>query len=196
MEIENVERVRTVTEIASSVNSCREFPALACLAGSDQTCFSTGCEGQPPAACDVSKQQNMATYNQQNDHSRQAVAMRIIVLCMVWFSISSTNNVVGKKILMEFPHPVTLAMVQLVSTAMFLGPTLRMWQVPRHSKIPKTDLLRLILPLAFGKCFSVVSAHISIWRVPVSYAHTGMFDCFCNRLHSRFLQITKIILEC
>ena len=118
----------------------------------------------------------MATYSQRSDHSRQTVVIRVVSLCVVWFSISSTNNVVGKKILTDFPHPVTVAMVQLVSTAAFLGPTLRIWQVPRHSKIPKAALLRLIIPLSLGKCLSVVSAHISIWRVSVSYAHTGKLN--------------------
>lgn len=103
----------------------------------------------------------------------RAEAFRIILLCSLWYTISSTNNVIGKKLLMDFPYPVTVAMVHLLSTATYLSPTLHIWKVPRMPSIPKSSLITLILPLSFGKAFSSITSHISIWKVPVSYAHTG-----------------------
>ena len=100
-------------------------------------------------------------------------AFRIVLLCSLWYSISSTNSVIGKKILTDFPFPLTVAMVQVVSTALFLSPTLRVWNVPAMKSLPKSSLLKLILPLSFGKAFAAITAHVSIWRVPVSYSHTG-----------------------
>lgn len=100
-------------------------------------------------------------------------AFRIILLCSLWYTISSTNSVIGKKILTDFPFPVTVAMVQVVSTALFLSPTLRVWNVPPMKSLPKSSLINLILPLSFGKAFAAITAHVSIWKVPVSYSHTG-----------------------
>ncbi|RMX43777.1 hypothetical protein pdam_00022602, partial [Pocillopora damicornis] len=93
-----------------------------------------------------------------------AEAFRIVLLCSLWYTISSTNNVIGKKILTDFPFPVTVAMVQVVSTALYLSPTLRVWSVPPMKSLPKSSLLKLILPLSFGKAFAAITAHVSIWK--------------------------------
>jgi solute carrier family 35, member E1 len=64
-------------------------------------------------------------------------------------------------------------MVQLLSVAVYSGPMLTFLGV-RTSKSDFTwkYYLKFIIPLAFGKFASSVAAHISIWKVPVSYAHT------------------------
>lgn len=103
----------------------------------------------------------------------RTVVIRLIFLCTTWYTISSVNNVIGKKILIDFPHPVTLTMVQMLSTALYLGPALQAMKVPRMAKIPQSSLNYLIIPLAFGKVFAAMAAHVSIWKIPVSYAHTG-----------------------
>jgi solute carrier family 35 protein E1 len=102
-----------------------------------------------------------------------AEALRVFLLCIVWYSISSTNSVIGKKLLNEFPHPTTVAFVQVLCTALFLGPTLLIWRVPKNMPIPRAALFKLIIPLSFGKALAAVSAYFSIWRIPVSYAHTS-----------------------
>ncbi|XP_068676440.1 solute carrier family 35 member E1-like [Montipora foliosa] len=99
-------------------------------------------------------------------------AFPIVLLCSLWYAISSSNNVIGKKILLDFPYPVTVAMVHLLSTALYLSPTLHVWNIPRMHSIPKSTFVKLILPLSFGKAFSSIASHVSIWKVPVSYAHT------------------------
>lgn len=102
-----------------------------------------------------------------------AEALRVFFLCVIWYSISSTNSVVGKKLLNEFPHPTTVAFVQVLCTALFMGPTLVVWRIPKNMPIPKGAFLKLIIPLSFGKALAAVSAYFSIWRIPVSYAHTS-----------------------
>lgn len=100
-------------------------------------------------------------------------ALKIILLCIVWYAVSSTNNVIGKIILSDLPYPMTVSMVQLVSISVYTIPILLTWNIPAASNIQMKYWFQMILPLAFGKFFSLVSSHVSIWKVPVSYAHTG-----------------------
>lgn len=97
----------------------------------------------------------------------------VIALCMVWYIVSSSNNVIGKMVLSEFPYPMTVTMVQLSSITLYSGPFFKMWGVRDQTSISWRYYFRLIVPLALGKFVASVTSHISIWKVPVSYAHTG-----------------------
>lgn len=135
--------------------------------------FITGSE-IPSYSVDVSLTIIEAIAPQKNMAIRiPAEAFRVFLLCVVWYTISSTNSVVGKKLLNEFPHPTTVAFAQVFCTALFLGPTLVFWRVPKAPVISKQAFYQLIIPLSFGKALAAVSAYFSIWKVSVSYAHTG-----------------------
>lgn len=133
------------------------------------------------------------------DRRQLREATRIFILCVFWsvvhypqsgqsreylihffflfrYVISSSNNVIGKLVLNEFPYPMTLTMVQLLSISLYSGPLLKFWNIRPglQSSFSKDYYWKLIIPLAFGKFLSSVFSHISIWKVPVSFAHTGM----------------------
>jgi len=116
----------------------------------------------------------------KNDMYRYKKVAQIVCLCLAWYVTSSANGVVGKIVLSDFPYPMTLSMVQLASISLYLMPVMRAWHVPstKPSDIPLKYWFQMIIPLAFGKFFASVSSHISIWKVPVSYAHTGCILCF------------------
>lgn len=100
-------------------------------------------------------------------------AISVCVLCLLWYVVSSSNNVIGKMLLNEFPYPMTVTMVQLTSITVYSGPFFNLWGVRRGTDLPWPYYMRHIVPLALGKFLASVSSHISIWKVPVSYAHTG-----------------------
>lgn len=98
--------------------------------------------------------------------------VRIVFVCICWYIVSSSNGVIGKTILSQFPYPVTLTMVQLGSIALWSPPMLKILSVRPYEASGWAYYRKMLLPLAFGKFLSSVFAHISIWKVPVSYAHT------------------------
>ncbi|XP_044268003.1 solute carrier family 35 member E1 homolog [Tribolium madens] len=103
-------------------------------------------------------------------HTREILT--VLILCVLWYVVSSSNNVIGKTLLNEFPYPMTMTMVQLLSITVFSGPLFNLWGIRKYADISWRYYFTLIVPLAFGKFIASVFSHVSIWKVPVSYAHT------------------------
>ena len=80
----------------------------------------------------------------------------------------------------EFPYPMTVTMVQLLSITVYSGPLFKLWGIRPgfQSSISKDYYWKMIIPLAIGKFLSSVFSHVSIWKVPVSFAHTGKLLIF------------------
>lgn len=95
------------------------------------------------------------------------------LLCAAWYTLSSASNVVGKLVLTEFPFPMTVTMVQLLSTVVYSAPAFAACKVRRAPKFPRSYYLKVLIPLAIAKFFTTMFSQISIWKVPISYAHTG-----------------------
>ena len=51
--------------------------------------------------------------------------VRIVFVCICWYIVSSSNGVLGKTILSQFPFPMTVTMVQLLSIAIWSPPLLK-----------------------------------------------------------------------
>ncbi|KAL1514311.1 hypothetical protein ABEB36_003588 [Hypothenemus hampei] len=106
------------------------------------------------------------------DGKRSKEVCNVLFLCISWYMVSSTNNVIGKTVLNEFPYPMTMTMVQLLSITLLSGPVFNLWGIRKYVDISWSYYLKLIVPLALGKFVASVFSHVSIWKVPVSYAHT------------------------
>lgn len=99
--------------------------------------------------------------------------LKIALICVMWYLCSASDNIIGKVVLSDFPYPMTMTMVQLVTTSLFLAPFLPYLGATKRGTYDRRYFFVMILPLALGKFISSVSSYISIWRVSVSYAHTG-----------------------
>ncbi|VDO99219.1 unnamed protein product [Soboliphyme baturini] len=128
--------------------------------------------------------------------SDRHVSLAVVLLCTLWYSISSTSNVLNKTILQVFPFPLTLAMSNICATALYSIPLA--WT-------QRTNLLnvrhtvgapwKLLFSLAFGKLIAVSSSFISLSKVPVSYAHTvkatmPLFAVVCSKIFLNERQTT------
>merc|ERR1719412_124404 len=67
---------------------------------------------------------------------------------------------------------MTVTMVQLLSISVYSPPLLALLGVRKMETIGWSYYFKMLAPLAGFKFLSSVLAHISIWKVPVSYAHT------------------------
>lgn len=100
-------------------------------------------------------------------------ALAVVGLCAAWYAVSSASNVVGKLVLTDFPYPMTVTMVQLLSIVVLSAPAFGACGVRRETEFPRRYYWRTLLPLAFAKFLTTVCSQVSIWKVPISYAHTG-----------------------
>ena len=100
-------------------------------------------------------------------------AFKIASLCVAWYTFSASNNVLGKRIFMVFPYPLTLSMTHHLALFALMGPALVFLKVPPTPSISRRFYIRRFVPLALGKLLTSFSSHLSILKVPVSYSHTG-----------------------
>ncbi|XP_026812206.1 solute carrier family 35 member E1 homolog [Rhopalosiphum maidis] len=124
----------------------------------------------------------------------------VALLCCIWYVVSSGSNVVGKTLLNQFPYPMTVTMVQLLSIAVYSGPFFNLWGVRRFVDISWPYYFKLIVPLALGKFVGSVFTHVSLWKVPVSYTHTvkatmPLFSVVLSRIILGEKQCLKVYLS-
>ncbi|XP_028163461.1 solute carrier family 35 member E1 homolog [Ostrinia nubilalis] len=99
-------------------------------------------------------------------------ALAVAALCAAWYAVSSASNVLGKLVLTDFPFPMTVTMAQLLAIVLLSAPAFGAAGVRRETDFPRAYYWRTLVPLAFAKFLTTVCSQVSIWKVPISYAHT------------------------
>uniref|UniRef100_A0A1I7XPQ9 TPT domain-containing protein n=1 Tax=Heterorhabditis bacteriophora TaxID=37862 RepID=A0A1I7XPQ9_HETBA len=70
-----------------------------------------------------------------------------------------------------YPYPMTLALSNLMCVPLYSIPLLRLWEV-KTTVLTTAQYNRYMLPISIGKALAVASAYFTLWKVPISYAHT------------------------
>jgi len=72
----------------------------------------------------------------------------------------------------QYPYPLTITLAHMIANSILIYPVLMVAGLSHQTKTPHSLFLRFLLPLGIGKLLSSVAAHVSIWKVSISYAHT------------------------
>lgn len=97
---------------------------------------------------------------------------KVVFWCILYYTFGSISSVFSKTVLKELPYPTTLSVAHLIVAVICLYPSLSYFGVQPVPFLSKKFMMWRIIPLAAGKILASVSSHVSLWKVPVSYAHT------------------------
>ncbi|CAM1309156.1 SLC35E1 (predicted) [Pycnogonum litorale] len=131
------------------------------------------------------------------DVTTRKEVLRIVFCCIIWYFISSSNNVITKTILNDFQYPMTLSLVQFFSITVYSGPIFAILNIRPLISMSTKYYAYIILPLSLGKIFASVTAHFSLWKVSVSYSHTvkatlPLFTVILSRIILKESQTFKV----
>lgn len=98
--------------------------------------------------------------------------VKVTVLCTLLYICSSTNNIIGKKLLTKYPYPMTLTLFHMMANSFLMYPALLFAGASTKVNYSRHFLSKYMIPLGLGKLLVSITAHVGIWRISVSYAHT------------------------
>lgn len=78
-------------------------------------------------------------------------------------------------------------MASLLSSSLYTIPLLMRLRLPLLRISAKNRLWYFVIPLGCGKALASACAHFSIWKVPISFAHT-------SKSESLFLDLPDFLL--
>ncbi|KAI1316601.1 suppressor of loss of ypt1 [Mortierella claussenii] len=98
-------------------------------------------------------------------------AVKLPLLCLLWYLSSAVTNNIGKQIMNQFRYPVTLTFIQFVFVSLFcflLGSGFRMTTIRK----PTVGIMHMTAPLVGFQVVGHVFSSVAISRVPLSVVHT------------------------
>lgn len=97
--------------------------------------------------------------------------LKFITYCLLWYASSAVTNNIGKQILNQFNHPVTLTWVQFGFVGLYcyvIGHGMGFTRL----RNPTTHILRTTLPLSLFSITGHIFSSMATSIVPVSFVHT------------------------
>ncbi|CAD6197464.1 unnamed protein product [Caenorhabditis auriculariae] len=99
----------------------------------------------------------------------------------------------------RYSYPMTLALSNLMAVPLCAGVLMSFWHIKKVTLSPAQNR-RYLYPIAIGKALAVGSAYFSLWKVPVSYAHTvkasmPLFAVFLSRFLLRERQSYRVYVS-
>lgn len=124
---------------------------------------------------------------------------RVVAVCLCWYVISSASSITNKVLLQTYPYPMTLALSNLMWVPIYCAPLLRIYEY-KVVKLTSVQYNKYLTPISIGKALAVVSAYVSLWKVPVSYAHTvkasmPLFAVFLSRVLLKETQSYRVYVS-
>uniref|UniRef100_A0A914YRH2 Sugar phosphate transporter domain-containing protein n=1 Tax=Panagrolaimus superbus TaxID=310955 RepID=A0A914YRH2_9BILA len=105
--------------------------------------------------------------------SQWLFTFRIVLICFLWYGASCSQSIVNKMTLQVYAYPLTVTLSSLVNNAIYAIPLAKIMKV-KAKTITKPYLLKTLVPIAGFKAIALASAFFGLWKVPVSYAQTGV----------------------
>lgn len=100
--------------------------------------------------------------------------IKLCILILSWYFISSLANIISKHLLTIFPHPLSVTLSQLFHGWIYSIPLLHLMNISPSTHLHSTRIyyITIIVPLAIGKLLTQLTSQISLRLVTVSYTHT------------------------
>ncbi|VDD94676.1 unnamed protein product [Enterobius vermicularis] len=130
---------------------------------------------------------------------RYRFCCQVGALCILWYFSSTAASIINKVTLQEYPYPMTVALVSLCTIPVYAIPLLWVWHIKKQ-RVSDYYMYRYVIPLSAAKAIAVASAYFSLWKVPVSYAHTvkatmPLFAVLCARIVLKEKQTFRVYLS-
>ncbi|KAI9735135.1 MAG: suppressor of loss of ypt1 [Cirrosporium novae-zelandiae] len=117
------------------------------------------------------------------DALKAPISIKLILLCVVWYTSSALTNTSSKSILNAFPKPITLTFVQfgfvatwcLIFSALGKHYSVVRTAIPalKHGiRYPNREVIATTIPLAFFQLGGHVLSSTATSKIPVSLVHT------------------------
>jgi solute carrier family 35 protein E1 len=114
------------------------------------------------------------------------ISIPLVLLCLSWYATSAMSNTLNKTILMAFPYPISLSMVQFFLAVCFgmttivvarnchqVSQMLPRGQVsPAGLRYPTKQILMATAPMGIFQLSGHIFSHMSTTMIPVSLVHT------------------------
>lgn len=109
------------------------------------------------------------------DSPSQSVSSNFVTVYCAYLIVSIATNLVGKKLLSNFPYPTTATMIQLTSTFVYSIPACYFLGIPsiEYKDIVRFSFFIPIIFLTFGKFTFQFATQQSIKANTISFTHTG-----------------------